>query len=76
MEKYSKVTKQDRRTMLRAAGYMTHIAVTMAVCVLIGVLLGLWLDTRLGTDPWLVIIFSILGVMAAIKSMIDIAKKF
>jgi ATP synthase protein I len=62
--------------MLKAAGYMSHIAVSMAACVLIGVLLGLFLDNLLGTDPWLVIVFSILGCLAALKSMIDIAKKF
>jgi ATP synthase protein I len=76
MEKYSKVTKQDRKTFLKAAGYMTHIAVTMAAWVLIGVFIGIFLDNRLGTDPWMVIIFSILGVLSALKSMIDIAKKF
>jgi len=75
-EQYSKITKQDRKNIARAISYMTHIAVTMAVCVLIGVLLGLFLDSRLGTDPWLVIVFSLLGCMAAFKSMIDIAKKF
>jgi F0F1-type ATP synthase assembly protein I len=52
------------------------MAITMAVCVLIGVLLGLFLDTRLGTDPWLVIIFSLLGCLSGFKSMIDVAKKF
>jgi ATP synthase protein I len=76
LEKYSKVSKQDKRNMLKAAGYMSHIAVSMAACVLIGVLLGLFLDNLLGTDPWLVIVFSILGCLAALKSMIDITKKF
>ncbi|MCL1864101.1 MAG: AtpZ/AtpI family protein [Defluviitaleaceae bacterium] len=76
MEKYSKITKQDRKNIARAIGYMTHIAVTMAVCVLMGVLLGMFLDNRFGTDPWLVIVFSIIGCMAAFKSMFDIAKKF
>jgi len=74
--KHSKISKEDRKNIARALGYMTHIAVTMAACVLIGVLLGLFLDRRLGTDPWLVIIFSLLGCLSAFKAMIDIAKKF
>ncbi|MCL2386095.1 MAG: AtpZ/AtpI family protein [Defluviitaleaceae bacterium] len=76
MDKYSKISKKDRKNIFRAAGYMTQIAVTSAACVLIGVLLGHFLDNRLGTDPWLVIIFSILGCLAAFKAMIDVAKKF
>jgi F0F1-type ATP synthase assembly protein I len=76
MKKHSKVSKEDRKNIVRAMGYMTHIAVTMAACVLIGVLIGLGLDNLLGTDPWLVIIFSILGCLSAFKAMIDIAKKF
>jgi len=68
--------KDDRKNVFRAVGYMTHIAVTMAACVLIGVLLGHFLDNRLGTDPWLLIVFSILGCLSAFKAMIDIAKKF
>ena len=76
MSKHSKLSGQDKKTIFRALSYMTHIAVTMASCVLIGVLLGLFLDNRLGTDPWFVIIFSLLGCLSAFKAMIDIAKKF
>jgi ATP synthase protein I len=76
VEKYSKVTKQDRKNIMRAVGYMSHIAISMAACVIIGVLFGLFLDNRLGTDPWLVLVFSFLGCAAAFKVMIDIAKKF
>ena len=76
MGKHSKVSKEDRRNIVRALGYMTHIAITMAFCVLIGVLLGLFLDKKLGTDPWMVLIFSFIGCFSAFKAMIDIAKKF
>jgi F0F1-type ATP synthase assembly protein I len=76
MKKHSKISKEDKKNIVRAMGYMTHIAVTMAACVLIGVLLGSGLDSLLGTEPWLVIIFSVLGCLSAFKAMIDIAKKF
>jgi len=76
MDKYSKISKKDKQNIFRAVGYMSQIAFTVAACVLVGVLLGRFLDNRLGTDPWLVIIFSLLGVLSAFKAMIDIAKKF
>ena len=74
-EKYSKVTAEDRKSMAHGLGIVLNFAVTAAACVLIGVFLGLFLDRRLGTDPWLVIVFSLLGVLAAFKSMFDMAKK-
>jgi len=75
LDKYSKISKQDRKKIVRGLGLMTQIAVTAATCVMIGLFLGLFLDRRLGTDPWLVIIFSLLGCASAFKAMIDIAKK-
>jgi len=76
MNKYSKVSKQDKKNIVRAFGYMSQIAITMAACVLIGVLVGMGLDNWLGTAPWMVIVFSLIGCISAFKAMIDIAKKF
>ncbi|MCL2456032.1 MAG: AtpZ/AtpI family protein [Defluviitaleaceae bacterium] len=76
MDKHNKFSKQDKKNVFRAIGYMSHIAITMAACVLIGVLLGMFLDSKLGTSPFMVIIFSLLGCLSAFKAMIDIAKKF
>jgi len=44
----------------------------MAASVLVGVLLGKYLDGLLDTTPWLLLIFSLLGVGAAIKSLFNI----
>ena len=76
MEKYSKINKRDRKNILRAVGVMSQIAFTVVACVLVGVLIGLFLDERLGTSPWLLLVFSLLGCLSAFKGMIDVAKKF
>ena len=73
--KYSKVTAEDRKNLAHGLGIVLNFAVTAAACVLIGVFFGLFLDRRLGTDPWMVVVFSLLGVLAAFKSMFDMAKK-
>lgn len=59
---------------LRALAYFSQIGVTMAASVLVGVMLGKYLDGLLGTTPWLSLIFSLLGAGAAIKSLFDISK--
>jgi ATP synthase protein I len=47
----------------------------MAACVLIGVFLGRFLDNLLNTSPWLLLLFSLLGVGAALKALFDLAAK-
>jgi ATP synthase protein I len=47
----------------------------VAACLLVGVLLGRFLDGLLGTSPWLLIIFSLLGAAAAFKSLFDFADR-
>ena len=70
------LTKKERREVSRAVGLMTQIAVTMAGCVVIGVLIGLFIDNRLSTSPWFVLIFSFFGVAAAFKALYDMSQKF
>ncbi|NLZ96011.1 MAG: AtpZ/AtpI family protein [Bacteroidales bacterium] len=59
----------------RALAHFSQIGVTMAASVLIGVLLGKYLDGLLGTSPWLLLFFSLLGAGAAIKSLFNISSK-
>ena len=47
----------------------------MAACVLIGVGLGKLLDNLLGTTPWFLLAFSLLGAGASIKALFDLAEK-
>jgi ATP synthase protein I len=69
--------KQDKqgKEVLRAISFFSQIAITMAACVAIGVLIGRFLDNLLGTAPWLLLLFSFLGVAAAIKAIFDLGMK-
>ena len=76
MEHPSKFSKKEKRDMARAFGLMAQIGLTMALCIFFGVLLGMFLDDRLGTSPWLLLLFAFIGCGAAFKSMFNLAKKF
>lgn len=75
MSKQDNKEKQPKNNeTLRALSYFSQIGVTMAASVLVGVLLGKYLDRLLGTTPWLLLIFSLLGVGAAIKSIFNMPR--
>jgi len=67
--------KKRRGSVLRALSISSQIGVTMTACVFIGVFLGKYLDKLLGTSPWLLLIFSLLGVASALWSVFRLAKR-
>ena len=71
-----KMTKKERREILRAMGLMSQIGLTVVACTVLGIFIGRFLDNQFGTSPWLLIVFTLLGCASAFKSMIDLAKKF
>ena len=76
MEHPSKFSKKEKSQMVKALGLMTQIGLTSALCIFLGVFIGRFLDDRLGSSPWFLLVFALLGCLAAFKAMIDIAKKF
>lgn len=58
----------------RSLAQFSQIGVTMAASVMVGVLLGKYLDRLFGTTPWLLLIFSLLGAGAAIRVLFNISK--
>lgn len=41
----------------------------MGIAVVIGLLFGWWLDGKLGTSPWMMMLFCIFGVAAGFKGI-------
>lgn len=65
-------TARQSETM-RAIANFSQIGFTIAANILVGVLLGKYLDMFFNSDPWLLIIFSLLGVVSAIRSLFAMA---
>ena len=64
-----------RQELLRSLSMVSQIGLTVTACVLMGVLLGRFLDNHFGTSPWLLLVFTLLGVTAAFKSLFEFAKR-
>jgi ATP synthase protein I len=42
----------------------------MGAAVVIGLLMGIFLDRKFGTDPWLTLLFTIFGFVASARGLI------
>ena len=51
------------------------IGLEMGVSVIVGLLFGHWLDTELGTAPWLMIVFVALGFAAGVRAVMRGVKR-
>jgi ATP synthase protein I len=57
------------RSPWRQFGFVLSIAFVFPAAVLVGYLIGAWLDSKLGTDPWLTLLFIGLGFAAALTEL-------
>jgi hypothetical protein len=55
-------------------GRASTVGIEMAVSVIGCLLLGHWLDGKLGTDPWLSLVGIILGSIVGFRALISAAK--
>ncbi len=73
--KVVRILKKEDRKVLRAFSMVSQIGISMIVPVLISGFIGLKLDQWLSTSFWF-IIFLIMGVMAAFRSLYFLTRQF
>lgn len=59
---------------LRAAAILSGVGFLLAGSVTIGTLGGMWLDRRLGTEPWLTALGALLGTAAGFIQIFRLVK--
>lgn len=60
---------------MRSIGIGFTIPMVMAASVLVGCLIGYHLDRWLGTEPWLFLVFLVLGIVTAIRETMQLVRK-
>lgn len=61
--------KKDTRRYIKELGYFSTIGLSVALAIFIGLAIGLWLDKKFGTQPWLMIIFLVFGIIAGYRNL-------
>jgi ATP synthase protein I len=73
-ENKKKRRKRDTAN-IRQLGILGTIPIILVVAPLVGFFIGRWLDDRLGTKPYLFIVFLIFGFVAAGKEIQRLIKR-
>lgn len=60
---------------VRTLGTVSSIALLIFVATAIGLVLGVWLDGKLGTAPWLAFIMTLVGLFAGLYESVVILIK-
>jgi ATP synthase protein I len=66
---------EDRRKILRQIASYSTLGLEMGLSVSVGAIIGYYLDKWLHTDPWLLIVFLIFGVIAGFRSLYRALKR-
>ena len=57
---------------MRNVGSVVSIGMLIMISIAIGLGLGYWLDSKLGTKPWLAFVFTLLGLAAGLYESVKI----
>lgn len=67
--------EKPRRPDVRRLAELSSIALILPSSIAVGLFLGYFLDRWLGTAPWLLLIFTILGIVSGLLSLFRALKK-
>ena len=62
----------NKVTAVYQAAQLASLGIEMGLAVLLGWFVGQWLDNRWGTDPWLMLVFTLFGVAAGFKAVLRV----
>jgi len=65
----------DKYSMYRQLGILTTIPIILAVGPILGYFIGNFLDKKLHTEPYLMIVFIIFGFVASGRGVYDLIKR-
>lgn len=65
--------RDNQRKWIKNAGLASSIGLVLVISITIGYFFGSWLDRVFGTEPWLMLLFTVLGITAGFIEVIRIA---
>jgi ATP synthase protein I len=53
----------------------SSVGLELGIAVVVGLLGGMWLDSKAGTTPWLMLLFLVLGLVAGFRNVLRAVKR-
>lgn len=69
------MNEKPRRPDLRRLSELASLGLILPSSIAIGLFFGYFLDRWLGTDPWLLLTFTVLGIVSGLLSLYRALKK-
>ncbi|MBA3030672.1 MAG: AtpZ/AtpI family protein [Proteobacteria bacterium] len=66
---------RESKRWIREIAYYSTVGLSLAFSVFIGLGLGVYLDRRFNTTPWLTLVFLGLGIIAGFRNVLMAIKK-
>jgi len=61
--------KRETRRAYKELAYYSSLGLSVALAIFIGLGIGIWLDRKFDTSPWLMLIFLIFGIIAGFRNI-------
>ena len=67
--------KKETRRAYKELAYYSSLGISVALAIFIGLGIGIWLDRKFDTSPWLMLIFLIFGIIAGFRNIAMAVKR-
>jgi ATP synthase protein I len=67
-------TKKDLSNVIKAVSHIGSFGLTMGACILMGYYLGSYIDGKLGTAPWFMVVLVLLFMLGAFIKFVQETK--
>ena len=67
--------KKETKKLFKELWYYSSLSFSIALSIVIGLAIGVWIDRRFGTSPWFTLIFLGFGVIAGFRNIYLALKK-
>ena len=61
--------KRETRRAYKELAYYSSLGLSVALAIFIGLGIGVWLDRKFDTSPWLMLIFLLFGIIAGFRNI-------
>ncbi|MBT8332042.1 MAG: AtpZ/AtpI family protein [Deltaproteobacteria bacterium] len=67
--------KRETRRTFKEMAYFSSLGISVSLAIFIGLGIGVWLDRKFDTSPWLTLIFLVLGIIAGFRNIALVIKR-